>query len=131
MARYLIGIDLGTTNSALAYVDLQHPRRGERLDIRSFAIPQLTEVGEIKDRPLLPSFLYLPGQHDLPPRSDGAALGCAAHLRGGRVCAQPRGQSAGTVGQFGQVLAVSRRRRSLGRPATLGRAPGRAAHLAH
>lgn len=67
MARYLIGIDLGTTNSALAYVDLQHPRRGERLDIRSFAIPQLTEVGEIKDRPLLPSFLYLPGQHDLPP----------------------------------------------------------------
>jgi molecular chaperone DnaK (HSP70) len=66
MARYLIGIDLGTTNSALAYVDLQHPRRGDRLDIKSFAIPQLTEAGEIKERPLLPSFLYLPGQHDLP-----------------------------------------------------------------
>ena len=31
MARYLIGIDLGTTNSALAYIDLQQPkpRRGK------------------------------------------------------------------------------------------------------
>ncbi len=67
MARYLIGIDLGTTNSALAYVDVQHPRRGERPDIKSFPIPQLTAPGEIKERPLLPSFLYLPGQHDLPP----------------------------------------------------------------
>jgi len=66
MARYLIGIDLGTTNSALAYLDLQHPRRGERPDIQTFAIPQLTAAGEIKERPLLPSFLYLPGQHDLP-----------------------------------------------------------------
>jgi molecular chaperone DnaK (HSP70) len=71
MARYLIGIDLGTTNSALAYVDLQHPRRGERPDIKSFPIPQLTAPGEVKERPLLPSFLYLPGQHDLPPGATG------------------------------------------------------------
>jgi molecular chaperone DnaK (HSP70) len=67
MARYLIGIDLGTTNSALAYLDLQRPRRGERLDIKSFPLLQLTAAGEVKERPLLPSFLYLPGQHDLPP----------------------------------------------------------------
>jgi molecular chaperone DnaK (HSP70) len=67
MARYLVGIDLGTTNSALAYLDLQHPRRGDRLDIKPFVIPQLVAPGEVKERPLLPSFLYLPGQHDLPP----------------------------------------------------------------
>ncbi|MHB1423966.1 MAG: Hsp70 family protein [Gemmataceae bacterium] len=64
MARYLIGIDLGTTNSALAYLDLQHPRRGDRLDIKPFALPQLVAASEIKERPLLPSFLYLPGPHD-------------------------------------------------------------------
>jgi molecular chaperone DnaK (HSP70) len=93
MARYLIGIDLGTTNSALAYLDLQHPRRGDRLDIKSFAIPQLTASGEVKDRPLLPSFLYLPGQHDLPPGATALpwdpqrafAVGEFARNHGGKV----------------------------------------------
>lgn len=68
MARYLIGIDLGTTNSALAYLDLSKPPRSDgRVDIRAFAVPQLVAAGEIKERALLPSFLYLPGPHDLPP----------------------------------------------------------------
>jgi molecular chaperone DnaK (HSP70) len=93
MARYLIGIDLGTTNSALAYLDLQHPRRGDRLDIQSFPIPQLTAAGEVKERPLLPSFLYLPGQHDLPPHATDLpwdtgrnyAVGEFARNHGGKV----------------------------------------------
>jgi molecular chaperone DnaK (HSP70) len=67
MARYLVGIDLGTTNSALAFLDLARPPRPDgRVDIRPFAVPQLVAPGEVKERPLLPSFLYLPGQHDLP-----------------------------------------------------------------
>ncbi|MFO0927053.1 MAG: Hsp70 family protein [Gemmataceae bacterium] len=67
MARYLIGIDLGTTNSALAYLDTERPpRAGGRVDIRAFPVPQLVAAGEVKDRSLLPSFLYLPGPHDLP-----------------------------------------------------------------
>ena len=65
--RYLVGIDLGTTNSALAYVDLQQAPRGGKPDIKTFLIGQLVTQGEVKDRPLLPSFLYLPGPHDLPP----------------------------------------------------------------
>ncbi len=93
MARYLIGIDLGTTNSAVAYVDVQHPRRGERLDIKSFTIPQLTAAGEVKERPLLPSFLYLPGQHDLPAGATALpwdaqrdyAVGEFARNHGGKV----------------------------------------------
>jgi molecular chaperone DnaK (HSP70) len=93
MGRYLIGIDLGTTNSALAYLDLQHPRRGERLDIKPFAIPQLVAAAEIKDRPLLPSFLYLPGQHDLPAGATALpwdpqrnyAVGEFARNHGGKV----------------------------------------------
>jgi molecular chaperone DnaK (HSP70) len=66
MSRYLIGIDLGTTNSALAYIDLQHASRGGRIAVHPFPVPQLAAPGEIKERPLLPSFLYVPGAHDLP-----------------------------------------------------------------
>ncbi len=67
MARFLIGIDLGTTNSALAYLDLKSHRPGGPVQIRPFPVPQLVAPGEVKERPLLPSFLYLPGPHDLPP----------------------------------------------------------------
>src|SRR4051812_9921553 len=67
MTRYLVGIDLGTTNSALAYIDLQGYRPGAKTPaIRPFAVPQLVAPGEVRDRELLPSFLYLPGGHDLP-----------------------------------------------------------------
>ncbi len=65
MARYLIGIDLGTTNSALAYVELTRAKGGKP-EIKPFPLPQLVAAGETKDRPLLPSFLYLPGPHDMP-----------------------------------------------------------------
>lgn len=66
MARYLIGIDLGTTNSALAYIDLQRHKGGPG-KIDTFAVPQLVAPSEMANRSLLPSFLYLPGPHDLPP----------------------------------------------------------------
>src|SRR4051812_49485775 len=70
MPRYLIGIDLGTTNSALAYLDLTRPPRSDgRVELRPFPVPQLVAPGDVRDRPLLPSFLYLPGEHDLPPGS--------------------------------------------------------------
>jgi len=92
--RYLIGIDLGTTNSALAYVDLERtPRAGPRVDIKPFPVPQLAAPGEMKERPLLPSFLYLPGEHDLPAGSTalpwdaarGYAVGEFARNHGGKV----------------------------------------------
>ena len=66
MTRYLIGIDLGTTNSALAYIDLQGPRAGGIPRIEHFKVPQLVKQAETAARDLLPSFLYLPGPHDLP-----------------------------------------------------------------
>jgi len=65
MPRYLVGIDLGTTNSALAYVDLGKKVRG-RPEVQTFLVPQLVAPGEAGERPLLPSFHYLPGPHDLP-----------------------------------------------------------------
>src|SRR5687768_16658968 len=66
MARYLIGIDLGTTNSAVAYIDLSAAKAGAAPAIHPFPMPQLVAPGEVAPRPLLPSFLYLPGAHDLP-----------------------------------------------------------------
>jgi molecular chaperone DnaK (HSP70) len=72
MGRYLVGIDLGTTNSALAYVDLQKGPRGGQVEIQPFPIRQVVGVGDVKDRQLLPSFLYLPAGPDLAP--DAIAL---------------------------------------------------------
>ena len=37
MARYLVGIDLGTTNSALAYADAQSKIKGGRVKLRTVA----------------------------------------------------------------------------------------------
>ncbi len=62
-ARYLIGIDLGTTNSAVAYVDTHaaDPR------VRVFDVPQLVAPGEVAPRRQLPSFIYLASEIDLAP----------------------------------------------------------------
>jgi len=56
--RYVIGIDLGTTNSAVAYIDTHDLLDGEVPDIRRFDIPQLVAEGVCEPRPTLPSFLY-------------------------------------------------------------------------
>ncbi len=62
--RFVIGIDLGTTNCAVAYADLQEEKDAGAA-IRLFKIPQLTGPGEVSRLPVLPSFLYLPGAYDL------------------------------------------------------------------
>ncbi len=62
--RFVVGIDLGTTNCAVAYADLQGGK-DSGTDIRLFKIPQLTGPGEVSRLAVLPSFLYLPGDYDL------------------------------------------------------------------
>jgi molecular chaperone DnaK (HSP70) len=61
-SSHLIGIDLGTTNTAVAAVDASEavPR------VRHMPVTQLVAEGELGDRPTLPSFLYLAGDLDLP-----------------------------------------------------------------
>ena len=64
--RYVVGIDLGTTNSAVSYVDLEAPAdKGKTRAIKMFKIPQLTGAGEFRPVPVLPSFLYIPGEYDI------------------------------------------------------------------
>lgn len=72
--QFVIGIDLGTTNSAVSYVDVPALKtamaKGGALPdknslIKVFNIPQLTGHGEFTKIPVLPSFLYIPGEYDI------------------------------------------------------------------
>ena len=65
--RYVIGIDLGTTNSALAYAEVQADADPfAPANVQLLGVPQLENPGEVRDEGLLPSFLYLPGPSDFP-----------------------------------------------------------------
>jgi hypothetical protein len=90
--RFAIGIDLGTTHCALAYVDIA-ASDGEETSHGVLAIPQLTAPGAVEELSLLPSFLYLPhadelapGELSLPwsdqPTNGGYAVGELARSRG-------------------------------------------------
>ncbi len=71
--QYVIGIDLGTTNSAVSYVDLvslQEKKNAQKACekkpfLKVFKIPQLTGHGEFTKKSVLPSFLYIPGEYDI------------------------------------------------------------------
>ena len=58
--EFVIGIDLGTTNSALAFTDANLPD-GEHPSVHLFRVPQLVNAGEVSELDLLPSSLYIPG----------------------------------------------------------------------
>jgi molecular chaperone DnaK (HSP70) len=65
-SRYLIGIDLGTTNSAVAFVDTRESaNEADSSGIRVFEVAQLTSPGEVRAVPLLPSFLYFPTEDEV------------------------------------------------------------------
>lgn len=66
MTRFVVGIDLGTTNSAVAYFDTGAP--GDPV-LQHLLIPQVVQAGVVEERPLLPSFLYLPGPGEQPTGS--------------------------------------------------------------
>ncbi len=55
---YIIGIDLGTTNSVAAYTEV-NSTRGETSDIKILKIPQLTGPGTVEKREILPSFILM------------------------------------------------------------------------
>jgi hypothetical protein len=62
-SRYVVGIDLGTTNSTLIYIDTG-AGEGEDTVLRQLPVPQVTQAGIVEERQLLPSFLYLPGPNE-------------------------------------------------------------------
>jgi molecular chaperone DnaK (HSP70) len=63
--KYIVGIDLGTTHTVLAYTNADLAD-DEQPEIQLLEIPQVVSAGEVKAQPLLPSFLLLPGEHEVP-----------------------------------------------------------------
>lgn len=82
-ARHAVGIDLGTTHTALASSALE----GAARSVEVFEVPQLVAKNAVEPRSLLPSFLYF-----------------AHESEGGLVL--PWGSSASTVGEYARTRAA-------------------------
>ena len=89
-SRYVIGIDLGTSNCAVAFTE---PSAGASARVQDFPVPQLVRPGEVSARPLFPSAIYLPFEGEFPAGSLGLpwtplapeVSGELARWQGGRV----------------------------------------------
>ncbi|BBO89030.1 Hsp70 family protein [Desulfosarcina ovata] len=68
---YIIGLDLGTTNSIVAYTEADADDI-EKAPIRVLEIPQLVDSGVVESRPALPSFVLVTDGMDTAP--DALAL---------------------------------------------------------
>ena len=88
MSRYLVGIDLGTSHTVVAYAAAGSDA------VRLLEIPQLVGPGEVAARPLLPSVRYHPAAGELDPASlalpwagaaEDAVIGRYARDLGARV----------------------------------------------
>lgn len=87
--RYSLGLDLGTTHCALSWVDTE-ASDGEKVVQGVLPIPQLTGPGSVEDKPLLPSFLYLPHESELAPGDLGLPWVAGQHYAVGEF-ARSRG----------------------------------------
>src|SRR5258708_6063428 len=91
-SRYIVGIDLGTTNCVVAYVDTQATDL-EQPEIKLLRIPQLATPGNVEERDTLASFLFLPTGNEFPagsltlPWADELpfVVGALARTRGAEV----------------------------------------------
>ena len=104
-AKFILGFDLGTTNSVLAYAPLD----AENPQVELLALPQLVSSGTVESRTMLPSFAYLAntneaggGVLDLPwAKQRDFAVGEYARRQGAEVPDR-------TVGAAKSWLAYSR-----------------------
>ncbi|HAS6348558.1 TPA: Hsp70 family protein [Vibrio vulnificus] len=65
VAKFSVGIDLGTTHCVMSFMDTQD----EQARVQVMAIPQLTAPGTVESRNQLGSFLYQPHEHEMNPAS--------------------------------------------------------------
>ena len=64
--KYIVGIDLGTSNSILAYTPAELDDQ-EAAEIKLLEIPQIIGPGSVASRSMLPSFIFLPGEKGMSP----------------------------------------------------------------
>jgi molecular chaperone DnaK (HSP70) len=90
MNDYLIGIDLGTSNCAVAYIE---PQRAAEAVVLDFPIVQAVRTADVRPLDLLPSAIYFPHPDELVPESyalpwdpaPAQIVGELARWQGGRV----------------------------------------------
>jgi len=61
--RFNLGIDLGTTNSAIAFTDLESDQA------QVLEVTQVLGANQIGEKPTLPSALYTPHREEFPENS--------------------------------------------------------------
>lgn len=89
---YIIGIDLGTTNTVVAFTPATPVQHGQN-QINIFKIPQFISSGVIESREITPSFIYIPTEIELSEDyktlhwmlNDGVMVGEYARERGAEV----------------------------------------------
>ncbi|HLY37141.1 MAG TPA: Hsp70 family protein [Candidatus Binatia bacterium] len=82
-SRFIVGIDLGTTNSVLAWLDTSAGEGdADAPAIAVMPVPQLVKPGEVAARERLPSFLYLPIEGEFSGASLELPWGAAERVVG-------------------------------------------------
>ncbi len=93
-ARFTIGIDLGTTNSVVAFAALPESGTTGHPAIELLPIPQFVGAGQIEPRTSLPSFLYLPRDSEREslrfPLVEDPELGIAGHHARAQAAENPQ-----------------------------------------
>lgn len=69
MARYVVGVDLGTTNCSLAFAAVEAEDPSRPSPIGQLPVPQVVGLNDVSPRPLLPSFLYLAAPGEFPAKA--------------------------------------------------------------
>jgi len=95
MKRYTVGIDLGTSNTVVAYVEAGSDA------IRVFDVDQLVGPGAVAAQPLLPSVRYHPAAGELPP--DALRLPWAAAPKAGAAAADV---PPAVIGRYARTLGA-------------------------
>ena len=101
MTKYIIGIDLGTTNSVLAYTTLVSEAECDSVtapEVEILPIPQYVAAGTVESRKSLPSFVYLPTDQEAAQYETALPWG--------------RDQADGSAGGRTIVVGEAARRRS-------------------
>ncbi|MCI4626663.1 MAG: Hsp70 family protein [Candidatus Magnetoovum sp. WYHC-5] len=92
-SKYIVGVDLGTTNCVVSYINSQTVDEYSIPASEIFKISQVVDAGVVEELEYLPSFLYLPLKDELPAKSIDLPFkqdvdyvtGVFAALRGAKV----------------------------------------------
>lgn len=94
MSRFVVGIDLGTTNTALGFVDTEiSPENPDEAFVAAMPIDQVVAPGSVDARATLPSSVYIAGGTELAEgslnlpwrREDKTVVGTFAREQGAKI----------------------------------------------